>query len=175
MKASALVLHPVRLRIIQAFLGGRCLTTSELREHLPDVPPATLYRQVGTLVDGELLEVAEERRVRGTFERAYRLREGAGSIGPDEAREMSDEEHRRGLVTFVAGILADFDRYLEGGDTDLARDLVGYRQVALNLSDKETTALVDDLRRAVAARAGLPEAPGRRRRSLTTILVPTSS
>jgi hypothetical protein len=37
--ASAdLLLHPVRLRIVQAFLGDRALTTTQLRGELPDVP-----------------------------------------------------------------------------------------------------------------------------------------
>lgn len=173
MRASELVLHPVRLRIAQTFLGGRRLTTAELREELPDVAPATLYRQIGALVDGGMLEVIDERKVRGTFERTYQLREGAASVEADEAREMSDEEHRRAFLTFVAGILADYDRYLEGGDVDLARDLVGYRQVALDLTDDETMAMVTELREVVAARVGLPAAPGRRRRLFTTILMPT--
>jgi hypothetical protein len=38
-----------------------------------------------------------------------------------EAREMSVEEHRQGFLTFVVGMLADFDRYLEDGDVDVGR------------------------------------------------------
>lgn len=172
MKASELLLHPLRLRIVQTFLGGRRLTTIELREELADVAPATLYRQVGTLVDGRLLEVVEERKVRGTFERTYQLREDAASLSADDAQEMSEEEHRRGFLTFVAGVLADYDRYLDGGDIDLGRDLVGYRQIVLNLTDDETMELVTELREVLAARADLPPGPGRRRRTVTTILVP---
>ena len=37
-----LLLHPVRLRIVQAFLGDRELTTVQLGELLPDVSTATL-------------------------------------------------------------------------------------------------------------------------------------
>jgi DNA-binding transcriptional ArsR family regulator len=175
MKASELVLHPVRLRIAQTFLGGRRLTTAEVREELTDVAPATLYRQVGALVDGGLLEVVEERKVRGTFERIYQLREDAASLSADDVREMSEEEHRRGFLTFVAGLLADYDRYLDGQDIDLGRDLVGYRQIALNLTDDETMELVTELREAIARRSGLRPRSDRRRRMLTTILVPASS
>jgi DNA-binding transcriptional ArsR family regulator len=173
MKASELLLHPVRLRIVQTFLGGRRLTTTELREELTDVAPATLYRQVGALVDGGLLEVVEERKVRGTFERTYELREDAAALSADQAGEMSDEEHRRGFLTFVAGVLADYDRYLDGDDIDLGRDLVGYRQAVFNLTDAEMMELVTELSDVLAARAALPPGPGRRRRILTTILVPS--
>jgi hypothetical protein len=34
---------------------------------------------------------------------------------------MSVEEHRQGFLTFVVGLLADFDRYLEDGDVDVGR------------------------------------------------------
>jgi len=36
-----LLLHPIRLRILQAFMGDRALTTSQIRSELPDVPVAS--------------------------------------------------------------------------------------------------------------------------------------
>src|SRR5215467_1711411 len=50
MASADLLLHPVRLRIVQAFLGDRALTTSALAGELADVPPASLYRHVAKLV-----------------------------------------------------------------------------------------------------------------------------
>ena len=52
MKSAELLLHPVRLRIIGAFLGDRKLTTADLQAELPDVPPTSLYRHLGHLIDG---------------------------------------------------------------------------------------------------------------------------
>ncbi len=171
-KSSELLLHPVRLRVAQSLLGDRSLTTTELRQELPDVAPATLYRQVATLVAGGVLEVVDERRVRGTFERTYRLRGDGASIDADQAATMTQEEHRQGFLAFIAALLADYDRYLDTGDVDLGRDLVGYRQAALHLSDAELVELLSDLRGVLAPRLALPPAPGRRRHALTTILMP---
>ena len=42
---------PAGLRIVQAFLGDRALTTSALAAELADVPAASLYRHVARLVD----------------------------------------------------------------------------------------------------------------------------
>lgn len=170
--SAQLLLHPVRLRIVQALLGDRRLTTTELRRELPDVPAATLYRQVGTLADGGVLEVADERRVRGTTERTYRLRPEAASVTGADAAAMSVEEHRAAFGTFTTGLLAAFDRYLTAPGVDLEADLVSYRQVALDLSDEETRELLAEIRALLAARQDLPPAPGRRRRVLTTILLP---
>ena len=172
MASADLLLHPVRLRIVQSLLGGRARTTGQLREDLPDVAPATVYRHVATLLDAELIEVTDERRVRGAVERTYRLRDPAPSVGPEEAAAMSPDQHRQAFLTFVAGLLGGFDRYLEGGDVDLGRDLVGYRQAAMNLTDEETRELLADLAAVLRPRLEQAPAPGRVRRMLTTVLLP---
>ena len=175
MTSAELLLHPVRLRIVQCFLADRALTTTELRAELPDVPAATLYRQVAALADGGVLDVAQERRVRGAVERTYRLRAGAASLDAGDVTGRSAEDHRRGFLAFVATLLADHDRYLAscaGEEPDLARDLVGYRQVALHLSDEEMRGFLDELREVVHRRLDLPPAPGRRRRLLSTVVLP---
>ncbi|MCU1669911.1 MAG: hypothetical protein JWP40_2838 [Blastococcus sp.] len=166
-----LLLHPVRLRIVQSFLGERELTTGQLRELLPDVAKPTLYRQVAILADAGLLEVAGERRVRGAAERTYRLRVEAASIGPQQAATLTHEQHRQAFTAFVAGLLGDFDRYLDRGDADLGRDLVSYRQAALHLTDEELMEMIGELREVISRRMALP-AEGRRRRLMTTILLP---
>lgn len=79
--ASAdLLLHPIRLRIVQAFLGDRALTTTALREELADIPPTSLYRQVARLVAAGVPMVVAERRVRGAVQRTYVLRLSAASV-----------------------------------------------------------------------------------------------
>ncbi|GGN31715.1 transcriptional regulator [Actinoplanes campanulatus] len=171
MTTAELLLHPVRLRIVQAFLGDRALTTLRLRELLPDVATATLYRQVATLAEAGVLEVAEERRVRGAAERTYRLRTGSALIDAAAAAQLTVEQHRAAFAAFAAGLLADYDRYLARGDIDLGRDLVGYRQAALHLTDDELGELITELAGVFARRMALPP-EGRTRRLLTTILMP---
>ena len=172
MTPAELLLHPVRLRIVQAFLGDRTLTIGDLRAELPDVPSASLYRQVATLSDAGVLHVVDERRVRGAVERSYRLELEAASLSAEDTASMTVDEHRHGFLTFVAGLLADYDRYLERGDVDLGRDLVGYRQAAVHLTDQEMRELLDDLRAVIRPRLQLPASQGRRRRLVTTILMP---
>jgi len=172
MSTADLLLHPIRLRIVQEFLGDRALTTSDLRAELPDVPLASLYRQVARLVDAGVLAVVAERRVRGAVERTYVLRLSAASIRLDEVDAMSPEEHRQAFMAFMAGLLGDFDRYLSRGDIDLLRDGVGYRMHGLWLDDAEFADLVRDLTRAVQSRAANPPRAGRKRRILGTVMLP---
>jgi DNA-binding transcriptional ArsR family regulator len=169
-----LLLHPVRLRIVQTLLGHRALTTGELAGELADVPTATLYRQVATLAEAGVLEVVGERRARGAVERTYRLVVEAASVTGRDAAGMTVDEHRRAFATFVAGLLGDFDRYLDrsAGAPDAVRDRVGYRQAAVWLTDEELDGLIAELRAAVTARMDRGPAAGRRRRLISTVLLP---
>ena len=171
MATADLLLHPVRLRIVQALLGEDHLTTAELRDRLADVPAATLYRQVTTLIEGELLEVVAERKVRGAVERSLAVRADKVHVGPDEARTMSSEDHRQAFMTFTAALLADFDHYLDRGDVDLARDLVGYSQIGVHLSDEEMGQLLAELNAVVAPLLRNEPGPGSTRRILTTVFI----
>ena len=133
---AELVLHPLRMRILSA-IGGQSLATRELAAVLPDVAQATLYRQLTTLVDGGVLDVVEERRVRGAVERIYALPEGRGLLGPEDLAEATREEHFRYFATFVAGLMGEFSRYLDRDNIDLPSDGVTYRQAVLHLDDEE--------------------------------------
>lgn len=166
-----LILHPIRLRIILALARGRPLTAQELGAALLDVPQATLYRHLNRLHKAGVLSVVEERPVRGAVERVYALREESVDLSPDLAN-ASREDHMRYFTTFVASLLGEFARYLQRDTIDLLADGVGYRQVALNLSDEELVQMAAALNAVLLPLLSNPPAPGRRRRILTTILMP---
>jgi hypothetical protein len=171
--ASAdLLLHPVRLRIVQAFLGDRALTTTQLRSELPDVPAGSLYRHVARLVDGGVLAVVSERRVRGALERTYVLRAAAARMSPDEVARMTPDEHRQAFLAFVAGLIGDADRYLARGDIDPLRDGASYNLAGMWLDDAEFAEFVRELVTVVQPRLANAPKPGRKRRILATVLLP---
>jgi DNA-binding transcriptional ArsR family regulator len=170
--SADVLLHPIRLRIVKAFIGDRALTTGNLRDELSDVPSTTLYRHMTRLVDAGVLSVVAERRVRGTVERTYVLRMSAASLGLDDAKTMSVEDHRQAFMAFVAGLLGDFDRYLARDDIDLLHDQFTYRLAAMWLTDGEFAELYHDLMRVLRPRLANPPAPGRTRRIFASILLP---
>ena len=172
MASADLLLHPVRLRIVQAFLGDRALTTAELQAELPDVPVGSLYRHVAKLVDGGVLAVVSERRVRGALERTYVLRTSAAHLSADDIATMSRDEHRQAFLAFVAGLIGDFDRYLARDKIDPLRDGASYNLAAMWLDDAELAELARELYIVLQPRLANPPKPGRRRRILATVLLP---
>ena len=175
MASADLLLHPIRLRIVKAFLGERALTTSELAAELEDVPSGSLYRHVAMLANAGVLQVVAERRVRGAVERTYMLRLFAARIGPGEVKAMSAEEHRQAFVAYVAGMLTDADRYLDSvapNQPDLAHDGAGYQVGALWLTDAEFAEFVRELGEIAQPRLANGPGKGRKRRMVYTVFLP---
>jgi len=94
---------------------------------LDDVPAGSIYRHVALLAKAGVLQVVGERRVRGAVERTYVLRIFAAQIGPGEVAAMTVDEHAHAFMAYIAGLLADFDRYLAAGPADPVREGADYR------------------------------------------------
>ncbi len=172
MASADLLLHPVRLRIVKAFLGDRALTTRQLAAELPDVPAASVYRHVGRLAEAGVLHVVAERRVRGITERTYTLRLFAAQLQPAEVAAMSPQEHASAFLAYVAGLLGDFDRYLAAEPDNPTLDGAGYRVAAMWLTDAELADYQRDLAAISLPRLAHGPADGRRRRMLYTVMLP---
>ncbi len=172
MASADLLLHPVRLRIVKAFLGDRALTVKQLAAELSDVPPGSVYRHVTLLADAGVLQVVAERRVRATTERTYALRMYAAQMQPDEIAAMSLDQHVQAFLAYLAGMLGDFDRYVAGQPEHPGEDGTGYRVAAMWLTDAELGEYLRDLATITGPR--LANTPGgeRRRRMFYTVLLP---
>jgi hypothetical protein len=74
-------------------------------------------------------------------------------------------------MAFVAGLLADADRYLQRENVDPLRDGVSYRIAGMWLDDAEYADMVRDLVRVLQPRLANAPRKGRRRRILATVLL----
>ncbi|KAA1418164.1 helix-turn-helix domain-containing protein [Mumia zhuanghuii] len=162
------VMHPVRLQIIKQ-LGGRQLTTSQLREALPGVTTATLYRHVAKLVDAGILTVVGERRVRGAVERTLALGDRMARVDQAELRAMSDAQLRTAFLTFIADVSDTFDRAVANGD-ESARDFLGFGEGPLYVTQEDLASIQAALGELLAPYRA--ERAGCRRVTLATILLP---
>ena len=172
MKAD-LIIHPTRLRIIQAFGGGQRLTARHVAALLPDIPHATLYRHLNTLLSAGILAVVAEHPVRAVQERVYALVEGAANVGPADYGAHSAEDHLRYFTTFLGLLQGDFKRYLQrhpAADVRVAG--VAYYQLPLYLDDDEFGQLVATLQAALKPFLAHQPAADRQRRLLAIIALP---
>ena len=162
------ILHPVRMRIIST-LFGRQLTTQQIGAALPEVAQATLYRHLSRLVKAEVVTIAMQRPVRGVLEKVYTLAEDSVQLDP---RGMGREDWERGFAAFTASLLGQFTAYLRQEGADPVKDGVSFRTGALHLSDAELAQLSADLQAALAPYRSFGPSPERRRRLLSSVLMP---
>jgi len=170
----ALLLHPVRIRLMHALRVGGRLTTSELCARLPDLSKASVYRQVERLVRGGVFEVESERRVRGVVERRYRLVPRAATVSADEATGMTLEDHRKVFTAAMAMLMADFGSYLDCANANPTADKVSYRQYVVWLSPEERAQLVDNMSRMLRSLMRKKSTGGRAPHILSTVFFPAS-
>lgn len=170
-----LILHPIRMRILMALAGSR-KTSLELADDLGDVPQATLYRHINRLAKSGIIEVVEERQVRGTVEKVYTLDTRASMLTAEDAANFSKDDHMRYFIAFVASLLDDFSRYIHQSETvDLLADNVGYRKFPLKLSDEEFKSLSAEMNAVLEPYLENSPRQDRQRRIFSFIVMPEGS
>ncbi|MBM7602170.1 DNA-binding transcriptional ArsR family regulator [Metabacillus crassostreae] len=133
---AKLILHPVRMKIVQTLSGKKEYNVQQIASKLTDVPQATLYRHLNKLLEAGVLKVVRENQIRGTIEKFYSLNESAVSL-TDDFRKLSRDEHLNLFLTFMTHLLGQYENYLQQDEVDLLKDGVGYREAIVYLSDKE--------------------------------------
>lgn len=166
-----LILHPVRMKVIQSLVNGRKLTVQQLTERMKDVPQATLYRHINMLLEAGVIEVVQENQIRGTVEKVFALKEQTLEA-QDEFLNLSKEEHLELFFTFTTQLLGLYETYLNKGDIDLVKDGVGYRVANLHVTDEEYGELVQKIG-ALIGEVSLNEPSSERKvKNIATIIIP---
>ena len=165
--------HPVRIRLVVAFVGGGPMTAKHPAARLPDVPKATLYRHLNALADAGVVSVVGERRVRGAVERTYELVPERASIAPEDLATASPEQLMQAFTTFVAVLLSDYAAFVRRPDRD--PNQAAYFVTPLQLTDKQFVALGAELRDGLQRAMANPPAPDSRRFTFATVVIPDAA
>ena len=172
MNAKAnLILHPVRMQIVQSLIGGRRLTVQEMGQRLSAVPQATLYRHLNKLVQGGVIEVVEQHQVRGAVEKVYALSSGA-VISPKEFTESSSEEKMEVFIQFVSGLINNFGSYISQEKVDFVKDGVTFRQAELHMNDEEFQEFAQGIAAVFQKFIQNDPRDDRKKRTVATIIIP---
>lgn len=175
LERAELIIHPVRLRILQA-LTGEALTTQEIAARLPDVATSSIYRHVKLLLEGEIISVVERRLVHGIQEKVYGVA-AVPLVDQEALDEATTAEHFRFFVAYVMSLLQEFAGYLNrhqrtDGKVDLEGDYAGYREVSFYASPGDLDAFQQALQEAVQPLLSNRPAPGRTKHKLAIVSHP---
>ncbi len=157
-----LLLHPVRMRILLA-AAGRQVTAQQLAGELPDIPQATLYRNINALAAGGILVVVQERRIHNTLEKTYALAGQGGFLTAEDLKNASPEDYIRLFTQFLGQMEGYYARYIQHGGADLARDHVLFQATPIYLDEAEIRSLAQQLNDLLMACLKNEPSPERRR------------
>ncbi|MEH7076763.1 helix-turn-helix domain-containing protein [Neobacillus drentensis] len=170
--AVDVILHPVRMRIIQ-YLINQKLTAQQLKELLPDIPQASMYRNLKKLVESGVIHIVDEIPNRGTVEKVYSIHNPSkASISPEDLKKFSKEDHMSLFIKFMANLMGEYERYLEQESIDLVADGVSFRQTSLFFSEEEYADFINELSSIYLKVLKNEPKEGRRRRTVATIMIP---
>jgi len=172
MKKAEIILHPVRIRIIQALVRGDRMTAQQLQERLVDVPQATLYRHLKKLMESGVLTVVDEIPNRGTIEKVYMLPEKGAEISVEELQQSSPDDHMTFFMNYLASIIGEYGRYIHRSNVDLVKDGVSYRQFSAYLTEEENLKMLYDIRDIVKKAMENEPNEHRRKRFISVIDFP---
>jgi len=165
-----LILHPVRMKILQTLASGRRKTVQQIAEKLTEVPQATLYRHLKKLLDAKMIEVVEENQVRGTVEKVYALPENNLLISREEVLKAGPDEHLDYFMKFLASVLMNFEEYIRQPEYDFEKDMVSFRMATLYASDEEYSEFIKKYVELITPLLKNEETPDRKKRTITNIL-----
>lgn len=171
-----LVVHPVRLRILQQ-LTLKELTTKQLCEFMPDVPQSSVYRHLSLLLKGGMITVTDTNPVRGIEEKVYALAQSPRITSDDEMGGIiSAEEHLRYFTIFATTLIEGFSRYIHAETApDLRTDGAGYTETLFYATNEEMTAAIKALNTVLVSLIQQEPGPGRRQRKFSVVTHPVDT
>ena len=127
-KLMECLIHPVKNRIYIEIYGKEQATAKDLVAKCPDIPQATLYRHLKSMVADGLLNIVEKRQVRNVTEKVY-----AVSFHLEEHIQKRLFEENDGQAYFMLfqqftlGLLKQFKAYAQQENINILADGSGFR------------------------------------------------
>lgn len=113
---AEVLMHPVRMKILQALNKEEGLSTLEMITVIKDVPQATLYRHIQILVDENIIKIVKERKVRSVTEKYYALNEGAAKLSKEDWTQLTIKQKLNYVSYYQLALLSQYQNYLTSLD-----------------------------------------------------------
>ncbi len=168
---SNLVLHPVRMSIVQTLLGGKQLTVQEMKTQLKEVPQATLYRHLNKLLDNGIITVIAMRQIRGAQEKIFALAETASAFENTSEEEISKETQKNRFMQFTSHLIQRFNAYLNEPQKE-REEKQAFNTWEIYLSEDELQEVMSTIHEALDKAAANEPSLERQQYSLSSIVIP---
>ena len=165
------MMHPIRIRIIQELSIKKTATTKELQVACGDIAQATLYRHLKELLKYDLIQIVSENIVNGIIEKVY-------AINLDVTKELTSDPSKITIDTltlvfnqFMMSIMTDFKVYIdhEEGLKNIQTEF-SLITASLFLTDEELRNMMIEINKIVLSHVQNKPEEGRKLRKFSRIL-----
>ena len=164
--------NPILCRLLFEIDSRGQATTKELAQAYSDIPQTSLYRYLSRMLHDGILEVIEERRIRGMVEKVYALKVSLEIDEKDLLHADAAEKYYKLFSQFSVGLLREFQEYTEKENIDIANDGSGFWLTPLYLSDQELDELAADMQTLLNERSTYLPDDGRKLRNVAVVITP---
>lgn len=145
---AEVLMHPVRMKILQALMHGKeeGLSTLEMISIIKDVPQATLYRHIQILMDENIIKIVKERKVRSVTEKFYALNEGAEKLSQEDWTHLTIKQKLNYVSNYQLALLSQYQNYLNLLDEEeRLADLATFSFIDLTLTTDQFMSFENEL------------------------------
>lgn len=134
-----ILMHPVRMKICQALMRNKekGLTPLEMVKIIKNVPQATLYRHLQTMVDSGIVRVIKEKKVKSVSEKYYAINEEEVNIEGSEWNRLSNKEKLDYISYYQLSLITQYQSYLKKlGEQNSQEDNATFSVVELKIDEE---------------------------------------
>lgn len=145
---AEVLMHPVRMKIIQALMQNKedGLSTLEMNSIIKDVPQATLYRHIQILTDERIIKIVKERKVRSVTEKFYAVNGDAAHLDQEDWQRLSKEQKLNFISYYQLVLFSQYQNYLTSlEEKKHPEDTATFSFVELSLSNEQFKHFEDEL------------------------------
>ena len=142
--------NPRQAKILIEIYANKQMTAKQLSERFPEIPVATLYRNLKKMCDNGVLQVVETRPRRGTVEKVYAAT-SSFELDTQAILTSNDGQAYAGLFTqYALGIMNEFHAYATRPGIDIIHDGSGFTVNPVYATLEELTDALTKIREVLA-------------------------
>ena len=165
-KLLKILTDPVSNSILQMIRMKGKMTISDILSENSQIPRATVYRKIEKMLEVGAIEIVDFHKVRGQTENVYAIKQMY------IANTETDEESLKVVTISIMQILDQYTRYFQSGNTDVNRDKLFLLNYAISLSDKDFSAMMNDIFKIADKYRKKKPSPDAKMRSLYLLSAP---
>jgi len=164
--------NPRQAKILMEIYAHKQMTAKQLSDRFPEIPVATLYRNLKKMCDHGVLQVVETRPRRGTVEKVYAATASFELDTETMVTANNGQAYAELFTQYALGIMNEFRAYASRPGIDILHDGSGFTVNPVYATLDELTDALMKIREVLAPLVNNPPSDNRKLHNICIITTP---